>query len=206
MDKFISFTTNINSIPLPDKFDYPHNYTPHLLAKKAAKELQVYLKNQTDFTHDFGIKKPINKNVFGKMFGVLVVKNTDNKIGYLAAFSGKIADSTLHKNFVPPVYDVLSENGFYLKTEKQLNKINFKLSELKNDAIFLKTKKDYLASKICNDTLLENEKCRIKERRKTRKKQGQQNNQQNINEEFYLREYEIYLASKIYSLEKEYTN
>ena len=206
MDKFISFTTNINSIPLPDKFDYPHNYTPHLLAKKAAKELQVYLKNQTDFTHDFGIKKPINKNVFGKMFGVLVVKNTDNKIGYLAAFSGKIADSTLHKNFVPPVYDVLSENGFYLKTEKQLNKINFKLSELKNDAIFLKTKKEYLASKTCNDTLLENEKCRIKERRKTRKKQGQQNNQQNINEEFYLREYEIYLASKIYSLEKEYTN
>ena len=206
MDKLISFTTKTDKIPIPDKFDYPHNYTPHILAKIASDELQDYLKNQTDFIHDFGIKNPANKNAFGKMFGVLVVKNTYNKIGYLAAFSGKIADSTLHKKFVPPVYDVLSENGFYLKTENKLNKISFKLSELKSDANFLKTKKDYLTSKLLNDTLLENEKSKIKERRKDRKKQGKQDNQQNINEEFYLREYEIYLVSKIFSLEKEYTN
>lgn len=207
MNKFISFTTDINSLPLPNKFDYPHNYIPHPLAKTAANELQAYLKKQTDFIHNFGLnnQKYLKSEPLGKMFGVLVVKNKNGELGYLAAFSGKINNSTLLKNFVPPVYNVLSENGCYLKTEEQLNQINSNLSDLKNNTVFLKTEKKYLNIRSINNNLLENEKVKIKKRRKARKQQSVQSNQQNINEEFYLREYEVYLNTKIHPIKKEYT-
>ncbi len=204
MDKFISFTSNINSISLPNKFDYPYNYTPHTLAKIASKELQEYLINQTEFSHDFGIKNPNNKNALGKMFGVLVVKNNKGEIGYLAAFSGKIAETTQHAHFVPPVYDVLEKDGFYLKTEKKLNQINKQISEIENSIDYQGIKSKYLTIKNIQKGLLNEEQTKIKERRKLRRLKQQPHNQLNINEEFYLREYEVYLDNKIQSLKNEY--
>ena len=206
MTKFIDFTFNISTIIIPEKFDYPHNYTPHSLAKVAAKELQIYLKNQTDFSHNFGIKNPDDKNALGKMFGVLVVRNSNNKLGYLTAFSGKIAESTQQKYFVPPVYDVLSEDGIFLKTTKLNTEIKQQLIHLENNTEYLKVKKEYLTQYLLNKKLIKKEKKIIKEQRKLRKLHGNKNNQLNINEEFFIREYEIYLTSKINALEKKYHN
>ena len=206
MYKFISFSTEINTISLPNKFDYPHNYTPHSLAKIAAKELQEYLRTQTDFVHNFGIKNSNSKDALGKMFGVLVVKNEKGKLGYLAAFSGKIAKDTHHIKFVPPVYDVLVENGVFLKTEDKTNQINLQLSELESNIDYLKIKKSYLKKVSKNETLLNVEKKIIKARRKLRKELSKQDNQLNINEEFYLREYEVYLNNQIAPIQEKYTN
>ncbi|WBX72297.1 RluA family pseudouridine synthase [Tenacibaculum retecalamus] len=206
MDKFLSFTTKINTISLPNKFDYPHNYTPHSLAKIATKELQEYLKNQTDFTHNFGIKNQKDKDALGKMFGVLVVKKNDGELGYLAAFSGKIAGTNHHKKFVPPVYDVLVKNGVFLKTEEKNNQINLQLSKLESNIDYLKIKKSYLKRVSKNEILLSEEKKIIKARRKLRKELSKQDNQLNINEEFYLREYEVYLNNQITSIQDKYTN
>ncbi|MBA6154967.1 RluA family pseudouridine synthase [Tenacibaculum sp. S7007] len=204
MTKFIHFNSDINSISLPDAFDYPYNYTPHTLAKIASDELQEYLKTQSDFSHDFGIKNPYSNDALGKMFGVLVVKNTEGSIGYLAAFSGKIANSTQHKHFVPPVYDVLEKNGFYLKTEENLNRINKQILELENSIDYQDIKSRYLTTKASHESLLTEEQTKVKERRKLRKLEHQQDNQLNINEEFYLREYEVYLKHKIAPVKKEY--
>ncbi|MCT4698592.1 RluA family pseudouridine synthase [Tenacibaculum haliotis] len=206
MDKFLSFTTKTNTISLPNKFDYPHNYTPHSLAKIATKELQEYLKNQTDFTHNFGIKNQKDKDALGKMFGVLVVKKNDGELGYLAAFSGKIAGTNHHKKFVPPVYDVLVKNGVFLKTEEKNNQINLQLSKLESNIDYLKIKKSYLKRVSKNEILLSEEKKIIKTRRKLRKELSKQDNQLNINEEFYLREYGVYLNNQITSIQDKYTN
>ncbi|WP_418645263.1 RluA family pseudouridine synthase [Tenacibaculum insulae] len=204
IDKFIPFSTDVSKIPLPNNFDYPHNYTPHLLAKIAAKELQEYLKNQTDFKHNFGIKNTEDKDALGKMFGVLVVKNNNGDLGYLTAFSGKIANVTQLNYFVPPVYNVLSKNGFYLKTEEKLNQINQKIEILKNNPQRLKIKQKYAVLKQRNKTLLKEEALKIKTRRKLRKQQDKKDNQLNINEEFYIREYNVYLNLKLANLEKEH--
>ncbi|MCR5050284.1 MAG: RluA family pseudouridine synthase [Paludibacteraceae bacterium] len=40
----------------------------------------------------------------GKMFGVLIVKQTDGEYSYLRAFSAMLDGSYQHKGFVPPVY------------------------------------------------------------------------------------------------------
>ena len=43
------------------------------------------------------------------MFGVLIVKSKNGTLGYLAAFSGKVAESNHHDSFVPPVFDMLKK-------------------------------------------------------------------------------------------------
>jgi tRNA pseudouridine32 synthase/23S rRNA pseudouridine746 synthase len=90
LKQFHLFKTTISKIELPEKFTFPFYYTPHLLAEIATKEVQSYLESQTDFTHNFGLNKDATENAVGKMFGVLVVKNQDNQIGYLTAFTGKL--------------------------------------------------------------------------------------------------------------------
>ncbi|WP_121146744.1 pseudouridine synthase [Tenacibaculum discolor] len=204
MTKIISFSSDISNIELPKKFDYPYNYSPHTLAQIATKELQEYLVNQTDFSHNFGIKKPEDVKALGKMFGVLVIEQQDGNLGYVAAFSGKLAESTQHKYFVPPVFDVLDANEFYIKTEEQLNELTHKIVSLENASDFIEIKKIYQKTQQLHDNLLTKEQSKIKQRRKLRKELAKQNNQLNINEEFYLREYEVYLNDKIAPLKKVY--
>ena len=204
MTKIISFSSDISNIELPKKFDYPYNYSPHTLAQIATKELQEYLVNQTDFSHNFGIKKPEDVKALGKMFGVLVIEQQDGNLGYVAAFSGKLAESTQHKYFVPPVFDVLDANEFYIKTEEQLNELTHKIVNLENASDFIEIKKIYQKTQQLHDNLLTKEQSKIKQRRKLRKELAKQNNQLNINEEFYLREYEVYLNDKIAPLKKVY--
>ena len=50
--------------------------------------------------------------VIGKMFGVLVCENQKGELGYLWAFSGKLAGVNHLPYFVPTVFDMLDENGF----------------------------------------------------------------------------------------------
>lgn len=125
--KFHSFHRLIEGIPLPEKFTFPFYYEPHPLALIAAEELQQYLVNQTEFEHNFGIENPLDKNALGKMFGVLVVRNSDGELGYLSAFSGKLADSNHWSRFVPPVFDILEKDGFYKKEEREVNELNRQL-------------------------------------------------------------------------------
>mgnify|MGYP000698506149 FL=1 len=128
------FTSNITSIPEPELFNYPFNYTPHQLSKIAADEVMNELENRS-FNHDFGLEGSSNTSI-GKMFGVLVVKLQDQSLGYLAAFSGKLGESNFHKGFVPPIFDSLDENGFYRKGEEKLNTINSKIKFLEESPEF----------------------------------------------------------------------
>lgn len=221
MNKFISFSTNIDSYELPNEFAYPHNYTPHPLAKIAAQELQNYLVQQHHFEHDFGLNTNSSKNAVGKMFGVLVVQDPNGKIGYLAAFSGKLANATQHQHFVPPVFDVLDKQGIYLTTEVKLNELTQKIEMLQQDPLYLSSKAKYRAMQESHQQLLTEEQYKIHIRRKRRKQAYRtiksklnsleletyqaQLNQQKINEEFYLREYTIYLNAKLSVLEQDIT-
>ena len=103
-------------LPPPPRFTFPFHYRPHPLALAAAGDLQQQLSAQTDWVHDFGIDDP-GVGARGKMFGVLVVSITGGRLAYLAAHSGKVADSNHLPGFVPPVFDLLDAEGFYRKGE-----------------------------------------------------------------------------------------
>lgn len=119
---FTRFTADTSDYELPTQFTFPFYYTPHPLCVMAAKQLQQHLLAQTDFEHDFGL---VNEETGrGKMFGVLLVESSQGELGFLSAFSGKIADQNLIPGFVPPVYDMLTDEGFFRAETDAINAAN----------------------------------------------------------------------------------
>lgn len=118
---------NNTEISLPEKLDYPFCYEPKPIAIIAAKHLQDTIRVQLEQQHVFGLGESTG---IGKMFGVLVVKNKEGQLGYLAAFSGKLGESNFYPGFVPPVFDTLDPKGFYKKGEQEINVINRQIDVL----------------------------------------------------------------------------
>ncbi len=169
-DKFHFFKSDISKVELPRRFNFPFYYEPHTLSKIAASELQTYLENQNDFVHDFGNGSDPNGKGIGKMFGILVVQNQERELGYLCAYSGKLAESNDHQHFVPPVYDMLAKNSYFKAEEEVLNALNRSIEGLENDEQLL-TLKDRLESlEEQRSNQISKEKQRVKEGKKARKK------------------------------------
>lgn len=121
---FHLFKQDITTLEKPEKFTFPFCYAPHALSLSAAQELQDYLNSQEDFNHNFGLKTGQEGSPLGKMFGVLVVENHQGTLGYLAACSGKLAGTNIHKYLVPPLFDMLDPEGFFRKQEVTINALN----------------------------------------------------------------------------------
>ncbi|MFK7935206.1 MAG: RluA family pseudouridine synthase [Saprospiraceae bacterium] len=137
---FIPFQQSTAGIALPERFTFPFYYEPHPLCLMAAEQLQNHLQEQTEWEHDFGLAGEETVNSIGKMFGVLVVQNQAGELGYLAAFSGKLADSNDHQGFVPPVFDMLQRDGFFKQGEVILNAMNRELEVLEQQPAYLAAK------------------------------------------------------------------
>ena len=144
---FQYFKTTLKKITLPSRFTFPFYYEPHPLCEIAANELQKYLQTQTDFDHNFGIDPSKKGLSIGKMFGVLVVQNQQNEIGYITSVSGKLAEKNIHKKFVPPVYDMLTKDSYFLEEEKVLNSINLALENLEDNNEYQNLQAHYLSEK-----------------------------------------------------------
>jgi tRNA pseudouridine32 synthase/23S rRNA pseudouridine746 synthase len=132
---FTPFKTAIDAYTLPERFTFPFYYQPHPLCVLAAKELQHHLNTQQEWQHNFGLSKDKDTitGKIGKMFGVLLVKNNANEIGYLSAFSGKLAGTNHLSKFVPPVFDMLTEDGFFQEKEGVFNRLNKQITVLENN-------------------------------------------------------------------------
>ena len=210
---FQHFKENTSGIEVPYKFTFPFYYEPHPLTLVATKELQEYLEKQTDFKHEFGLKDTELKNAIGKMFGVLVVKKTDNSLGYLAAFSGKLADNSFPDKFVPPIFNMRSEGSFYIEGEKKIEKIGAEIQLLKKDENYLSLKKSLkkLSKKIEEDLAAQRKKMKTsKLSRRFQKKEAKANLdaanfnilnkkliQESYNDQFYYKELQEYYSYKI---------
>ena len=219
MNYFQKFKAPISEIKLPEKFTFPFYYKPHPLAKIATREVQEYLENQTDFKHNFGLSEDNTTLPIGKMFGVLVVKNSKNEIGYLTAFSGKLADKSLPDKFVPPVFNMRSYGSFYLKGEEEITEMNHRLSFLEQNENYIDLKKSLqnITKSINDDLEKEKEKLkRYKKERKARKKTGKSTLnksdfkllekkliQESFNNQFYYKELEEYYKNKVAKKRKE---
>ncbi|MEN9335423.1 MAG: hypothetical protein RLZZ500_410 [Bacteroidota bacterium] len=131
---FQPFSSPFSEYPFPERFTFPFFYEPHPLSIEAARLLQEYLSNQSDFNHNFGLDSSQSGMVIGKMFGVLVVQNEVGELGYLWAFSGKLADQNHWPKFVPTVYDMLEDNGYFKSEEIILNELNSKIEKLEKSA------------------------------------------------------------------------
>lgn len=129
---FIVFKKEISHAEIPLKLNNPFESSTPEICKIAAIELQDFLQiNTQDWIHNFGTDSKKNSLAKGKMFGVLVVRNTQNDLGYLAAFSGKIADEKHPFGFVPSVFDVSTDDFFINKGMGELTQISHEIDTFK---------------------------------------------------------------------------
>lgn len=128
---FTSFTQAIDAYALPQRFTFPFYYEPHPLYVIAANELQHHLETQNDWQHNFGLTGELT-GAIGKMFGVLLVQDPQGEVGYLSAFSGKLAEQNHWPRFVPPVFDMLAKDNFFHAENLQINQINEQLLAVEN--------------------------------------------------------------------------
>lgn len=126
--QFTNFPS-LDECDIPLSFPSPFDTHPHEIAQQAAKHLQATLLPTVD--HNFGLDSAKKGRPIGKMLGVLVVKNTNNQLGYISAFSGKLNGGNHYEGFVPPIYDGLQEGGFLNKGMSALSVIVKKVRTLK---------------------------------------------------------------------------
>ncbi|TVZ56125.1 tRNA pseudouridine32 synthase / 23S rRNA pseudouridine746 synthase [Lutibacter sp. Hel_I_33_5] len=216
---FHHFKEDISRIQLPEKFTFPFYYQPHLLTKIATNEIQDYLENQTDFNHNFGLNSNTEELPIGKMFGVLVVQNQQDEIGYLAAFSGKLANKSITSFFVPPIFNAHSKHSFYAKGKIELNELSKQIASLEKNPHFknLLKKKNALSLFIDNDLKLQREKMKVarKDRKSRRKKAfkilssdeftifNKKLEQESYNNQFLYKELTIYRELQLSKEKKE---
>lgn len=193
MDSLITYFSPeiLNTIPLPERFTFPFCYDPHPLTLIAAEELQDYLGSQNHFEHNFGLNPAQEGPVIGKMFGVLILQDPAGKTGYLCGFSGKLAGTNHHKRFVPPVFDMLAENSFFLREEVILNGINRKIGQLENHPDLLRLKNDLALLTATSAKETADLKNRLKENREKRKRQREEQKDRLSPSDYVLLEEEL---------------
>jgi tRNA pseudouridine32 synthase/23S rRNA pseudouridine746 synthase len=207
-----SFKADVTGISIPATFTFPFHYEPHALARMAAAQLQNFITAQNWFAADNA------QQDVGKMFGVLVVQDTAGNLGFIAAFSGKLVNSNLHSGFVPPLYDMLDEQGYFITESKKLEATNATISHLENSTTYHDTlfKVKRLGQE--KSEKLEAQRLKVRHERAARKQLRvtqesilsneeyanlqDQHNQRRINDRFLLREYEVYLDGKIAPFQK----
>ncbi|MBR5592881.1 MAG: RNA pseudouridine synthase [Bacteroidaceae bacterium] len=114
------FKSDISVVEVPQRFNNPFYYSPHPLCVMAAEEVRAMLSRDSAVAADAAR---------GKMFGVLVVRDVNGSIGYLAAFSGLLAGSNNIPGFVPPVFDLQSPNGYFKQEEAEISALNRKIKD-----------------------------------------------------------------------------
>ena len=206
---FKYFQTDVSSISLPERFTFPFYYDPHPLALVAAKELQDYLSVQTDFTHDFGI----DGVGVGKMFGVLIVRNAENELGYIQAFSGMMSSQTVVNGFAPPLYDILDPEGYFQKKTRVLALLTEAIQSLQIDPSRQSMKTQYELIETNYYQKFKEQKAKHKSDKRARKliREEKQNNipeeeykflltrhkQESLNAQFLLQSYGEYIDQEL---------
>jgi tRNA pseudouridine32 synthase/23S rRNA pseudouridine746 synthase len=139
---FVKFNMKTDGFVAPEKFCYPFYYQPHPLSVLASEQLMDFLAYKAEnFGWEFGLN-PNEINPRGKMFGVLIVENSNAEIGFLAAYSGNIPIPEKGFPFVPTVFDFWEEDGFYLKGLKSFEVLTNEIHQLENSENFIQIKEE----------------------------------------------------------------
>ena len=116
---------------LPETFNNPFDYVPHPVCEAAVADLLPHIEDL------------MRGNPEGKMFGVLVVTQ-EEKLYYLAAFSGQLYDKSVLPGFVPPVFDFLAPDGYFKVHEAEISTINQEIDNLESDGQYIESRKNHL--------------------------------------------------------------
>lgn len=217
---FIPFENLEPSIPLPTSFTFPFFYVPHPLALNACLAMQKNFPDGGLWDRSNGNQYSNEGLEVGKMFGALVVRTSNGNLGYLAAYSGKLDDERFNLPFVPPIYNLWDEDGFYKKGELELNQLNATIAALENSPVQDELNRILLELKSERQHELDAFKATIKVEKQKRKEERaalleqdlseldyaialKKINQSSINEQYYLKSIQQNWREKIDVIEQK---
>lgn len=128
MELLHRFARDVQPGELPSRFNNPFYYSPHRLCVIAAGAVRDILSCNAH------VAAEVAK---GKMFGVLVVQDTQGLVGFLAAFSGLLCGTNMLDGFVPPVYDLQSPTGYFKQEEGNISQLNDRIKAMECDTGYL---------------------------------------------------------------------
>ena len=170
-----------NNIAPPEKFTWPFCYEPHPLCVEAARHLQNCLETNMEWHEE------INR---GKMFGVLVAKDEDGTMGYLAAYSGQLCGRNDLPGFVPAVYDLLQPDGYFKTHEAEITAINNEVEAIEHDTHYIIWRQKLQDIKADADNEINRYKAHIaeaKDRRRQARESGSCDNDALIRESQFMK-------------------
>ena len=165
---FTPFSHAVGHYALPQRFTFPFYYQPHPLCILAAEELQQRLQQPQNWYHNFGLGDDPH-NIIGKMFGVLLVQKADGEIGYLCAFSGKLAEQNHLEGFVPPVFDLLAKDSFFLNQQQQIMQLNQQIELLEQQPQLARLHQQLVTVVAARDQHIAEQRAAMIEQRRARK-------------------------------------
>ena len=112
----------------PSELNNPFSYEPHALTLMAAGQLREYLYTKPELAEEIAE---------GKMFGVLVCRDPQKRLGFLAAYSGQLAGRADWPWFVPAVFDYLQPDGHFKQEESRISAINREIRALSESTVYL---------------------------------------------------------------------
>ena len=108
-------------LTLPQRLNHPMGHIVHPLCQQAAAEVQRYIASVDEWQEEIGN---------GKMFGVLVVETPERRLGFLAAYSGLLAERNDWPYFVPAVFDFQQPDGHFKQEEARIVGLNRQIATL----------------------------------------------------------------------------
>ena len=176
---FTRFIAAIDTLPLPERFTFPFCYTPHPLCVLAAQELQQHIATQDQWQHNFGLD---NNDAIGHMFGVLLVQNQQGELGYLSAFSDKIANLTHLPHFVPPVCDEQNIAPAIQAQQASIDEVMTKITVIESKPSYIQLQQQYQTAQTQAELAVESFRLQMIEQRKQRKLQRKEAEKSNDSE------------------------
>ena len=175
---FTTFNENIDNLALPEQFTFPFYYKPHPLAVAAAKQLQQQLKKLDKAILD------TDDIDAGKMFGVLVVQDESQQLGFISAYSGQIAGIDEQLHFAPNVALKHIDDAEFSQQSQVINDINAQITALQNSDNYQQIEQQLTTARQHYEQQLIAEQQAMQVTRKQRKQQRQAAGEQLNNDEF----------------------
>lgn len=104
-----------NDFMLPERLNCPFYYEPADACREAWDAVRKDIEAMEEWREEISA---------GKMFGVMVVRTAEGKIGFLRAYSGQIGGREDWPGWVPAVFDYLSPDGYFVNREAEISEIN----------------------------------------------------------------------------------
>ena len=117
--------------------------TPHRLAVRAADLLRAEL--------DGGLAERLGLARDGKMFGVLVVEDAQQRIGFMRAFSGMAGHEWNVPGFAGPAFDRVARDSFWIDGERELIKLAEHIEYLEEGCVPIRAKLAALRAQHASD-------------------------------------------------------